>query len=95
MARTEGAIIEITIGQGVINRDIYEKPYAKMAEALATIKQNAFGGNLRGFVFKGTNIILEPNRIILLKDDMPPEWSDHAAAKDVSAVLQRGRGGRP
>ncbi len=35
-------------------------------DALKGIEQNTFGGNLDGFRFGGTNIIMEPARIVLL-----------------------------
>jgi hypothetical protein len=92
MAKADGAIIEITMGAGIANRDTYSRVFPTIADGLATIEQKAFGGNLNGFVFKGTNMVLEPNRMILLKDDTPPEWSDDAAERDVENIIHRGGG---
>jgi hypothetical protein len=57
-------------------------------KALTNIQQRMFGGNLDGIKFGGTNISMEPNRIILIKgEDENPEWSDQAAQNDVKRIL--------
>jgi hypothetical protein len=94
-AKFDGAIVEFTVGKGIRNEDNYEKAYPTLADALSTIKQRAFGGNLKGYVFKGTNAIVEPKRIVFIKDYSAEEWSDEAADRDVGNVLRRGHGGRP
>jgi hypothetical protein len=52
-----------------------------------TIQQHAFGGDPNSLIFKGTNYILEPGRIILVKDNTPAEWTDEAARRDTSLLL--------
>jgi hypothetical protein len=57
---------------------------------LASIRQRAFGGSLSGFHFGGTNVVMEDNRIILIKgEDAPDSWSDKAALEDVKRILVR------
>ena len=59
-----------------------------MPDSISThIEQRAFGGNLDGFNFGGTNTILENNRIIYIKESNPNEWSDSAALKDVMGLV--------
>jgi hypothetical protein len=88
-----GAIIEFSIGPSIENDDNYQVTTTTVSGALSTIPQHAFGGNLDGFKFSGTNLIMEPNRIILIKDDSPSEWSDEAAKTDVSKILPKSSGG--
>jgi ssDNA-binding replication factor A large subunit len=86
-AEKGGAILEFTLGRELENDDVYRQTTASVANALAQIKQRAFGGNLSGFVFGGTNVIMEDNRIIFIKDDSSSEWTDDAAQNDVKRIL--------
>jgi hypothetical protein len=89
-AQSSGAILVFTLGQGVLNEDRFQKPVATVNDALTTIPQKAFGGQLRGFHFGGTNIVMEDQRIILIKgDDSPSTWNDRAALDDVKRLFQR------
>jgi hypothetical protein len=92
---SSGAILEFAIGPGIENDDIYNESTPKIADALGKIKQHAFGGNLSGFVFSGTNVMLEDNRIIFIKDDSPAEWTDSAAERDLARVLPKSHGAMP
>ena len=87
-ANSSGAILEFTIGPGIANDDELVPPSSTVNEALANIQQRAFGGNLDGFRFSGTNVITEDNRIILIKggDDLD-EWNDKGAYLDAKKVL--------
>ncbi len=56
--------------------------------ALNKIEQRMFRGNIDGLKFAGTNISMEPNRIILIKgEDTKSEWNDKGARKDVKRIL--------
>lgn len=92
-AESGGAILEITIGPGLENDDIYKENSQTLSDALSKIKQRAFGGDLEGFVFGGTNVILEDNRIIFIKDDSRSVWTDQAAQHDLGRVLPKSQGG--
>ena len=92
-AESGGAILEIAIGPGLENDDIYKENSQTLGEALSKIKQRAFGGDFEGFVFGGTNVILEDNRIIFIKDDSRSEWTDQAAQDDLGRVLPKSQGG--
>lgn len=82
-----GAILEFRIGPSIENDDVHETPSPTLGRALAGIEQHAFGGNLDGFTFGGTNVVLEKDRIILIKEDASSQWSDAAAESDVRRVL--------
>ena len=86
-AEAGGAILEFRVGPGIENDDVYQAPSPTLGQALAKIEQHAFGGNLAGFIFGGTNVILEKDKIIFIKDNAPSEWSDAAAENDVRRVL--------
>jgi len=82
-----GAILEFTIGEATENDDEYKAVSKSLAAALSNIEQRTFGGNLEAFNFSGTNTILEPNRIIYIKEANPNEWSDSTAKKDVQDLI--------
>lgn len=85
-----GAILEFTIGPDISNEDEFKPPFRSLGAALGQIKQRAFGGNLQGFHFGGTNVIMEDNRIILIKgDEGASHWDDKAASEDVKKIVQR------
>jgi len=86
---TDGAILEFIIGDELQNDDSYKNVTPTINDALSTIEQRAFGGNLDGFKFSGTNLIMEENRIIFIKDDSSSEWTDIAAQNDVLKLLPK------
>lgn len=88
-----GAVLVFQLGPDVENDDIYKPISTSLGKALSQIEQRAFGGNLEGFHFGGTNTILEGDKLIFIKDGGNSEWSDGAAAKDVRAVVPSERGG--
>ena len=86
-AQVGGAILEVHVGPRIKNDDVYLPLSPTLSTALAKIEQHAFGGNLAGFTFGGTNVILEKDKLIFIKDESNTEWSDAAAEKDVRNVL--------
>lgn len=89
-----GGILEFVFGEAAENDDVYKAQSKSLGSALSNIEQRAFGGNLEGINFGGTNTILEKNRIILIKESNPSEWSDEAAAKDVNKLVSNSQGAR-
>lgn len=93
-ARSQGAILEFKIGPEISNTDDFRPESETVNDALAKIQQRAFGGNLSGFRFGGTNVIMEDNRIVLVKgEDDPTQWNDSAANSDVKRILPPAIGG--
>lgn len=86
-AEKNGAIIEFNIGPNIENDDTYVTISGSVQSALESIKQNAFGGELDGFVFRGTNAIIDSNRIIFIKDDSEQEWNTFAVEKDIASII--------
>ena len=60
----DGAILEFRLALRGSNNDEYLSVKNSVNQALRGIDQNSFGGNLTGFAFKGTNVIVEKNKII-------------------------------
>lgn len=88
----EGVVLVFQLGKNLENDDVYKKTYSSMSEVLRSkVKQNAFGGDLSGITFSGTNTILENDRIIFIKDDSFNEWTDEASKKDISKLFQSSR----
>ena len=85
-AAVGGAILECTLQKGIPNEDRFLAEMPTLGKALQTIPQKAFGGNFDGFLFQGTNLIMEPERIVLIKDDSDQVWSDTGAQEDVSRI---------
>lgn len=82
-----GAILEFRIGPSVENDDKYMADQRSFGSALSKIEQHTFGGDLEGFHFSGTNVIMERNRIIFIKDNENDQWSDAAAEIDVNKIV--------
>ena len=82
-----GAVLEFLLGTDLENDDIYKPVTSTTGKALQFIPQKAFGGDLTNVRFGGTNTILEPDRIILIKDDQHQEWTDRAAMSDVASIV--------
>lgn len=93
-ATESGAILEFSIGPGIANTDRFHPSSQNVNTALTGISQRAFGGNLAGFRFGGTNVVMEDNRIILIKgEDDPDQWNDDAASADLKRILPPRLGG--
>jgi hypothetical protein len=84
----EGAILEFSLGADVSNEDEYIEPAETVNSALRNVQQRMFGGNLDAIRFGGTNISMEPDRIVLIKgEDSLELWSDDGARTDVQRIV--------
>lgn len=82
-----GAIIEINFKKYAPVKDEFRKKENLLTDSLKRIEQHSFGGNLDGFQFKGTNFILEGEKIFIIKDDSKNEWSIEKTREDVFKLL--------
>ncbi|WP_157942231.1 hypothetical protein [Salinibacter altiplanensis] len=88
----EGAILEFSVGEHEVNTDKYLDDYSTVNEAIKSIKQSAFGGDMDAFNFEGTNYILEDKRIILIKgSDSEKYWGENAAMNDVKEIIRNAK----
>jgi hypothetical protein len=87
-AEAEGAVLEFTIGLSISNEDVYEVPKDTVNSILKVVPQHMIGGgNIGAIRFGGTNISMEPNRIVLIKgEDAHDLWSDQGARNDVEKI---------
>ena len=84
----DGALFEIRFGPSEKNDDHINSLSDAVTDALSKVKQQAFGGNLRGFRFGGTNVIVEGDRVVLIKGETEPKyWSDSAAKEDAMRLV--------
>ena len=82
-----GAILEFVVGPEISSSDEFKEIEPTINDALVKIPQKAFGGNLKGFKFGGTNIIIENNRVIIIKgQDNEAEWNDQATQADIKRI---------
>lgn len=86
--KSNGALMEFTVGPNVENDDLYMPLEETVNSALIKIEQRMVGGNIDAIWFAGTNISMEKNRIIILKgEDTPSEWCDEGARNDVQRIV--------
>lgn len=85
---SQGAVLVFQLGKNLANDDVYKTSSNSIGEILKyKVKQNAFGGEITGITFSGTNTILEPDRIIFIKDSSPDEWTDAATKNDINKLF--------
>lgn len=83
----DGAIVELKFQKTSPVKDEFRKNEKSVTDALKRINQHAFGGNLAGFKFSGTNVIMEQGRIIIIKDNDEKQWNVNQAKKDVDKLI--------
>jgi len=88
-AKQGGAVMLFEFDAYDGNEDVYKMDVSSVNKALSKIRQHAFGGNLDGFDFKGTNIIMESNGVVIIKDGSPSEWTEESAKADVNRIVPR------
>lgn len=88
-AQEQGAVLEVSMGQNIPNEDHFESLTTSANAALVeSVPQRLVGGNIYAIKFSGTNISMEPDRIILIKGgDDPNLWNDQAAKNDVERII--------
>ncbi len=83
-----GAIFELILGVEKSNSDHYERINNKIGQALKKINQHMLQGDTSHMHFKGTSILAENDRIIIIKGgDNPKEWEGDAAANDAIRLI--------
>lgn len=83
----EGAIVEFEFRKDQPTKDEFKKEEDTITDQLSKIQQHSFGGNLKGMKFTGTNIVLEANKILVIKDNNLKEWTSTKAEEDVHKLL--------
>lgn len=84
----EGCVIELKIGPNLPNDDEIAEVHQSINDVLKKIPQRIVGGNIDGVRFGGTNISMEPDRILIIKgEDDKSLWSDIGAKNDVNRIV--------
>ena len=87
-AESEGAVIELRLEKGAGGKVHYESPTSTVNDALSVVPQNLVTGDLSDVRFRGTNISMQGNRIVLIKgDDTDEQWSDASAVADINRIF--------
>lgn len=84
----EGAVLIVFFNPGGKSIDKEINEFATIADVLNSIEQNFVGGNLTGMTFKGTNMMMEQNRILLIKEGNQDEWSATKLKEDLEKIIQ-------
>jgi len=92
----EGAVFEVFLNQDGDESIVFTKPSKTVGHVLQNIPQNMYEGAPEYVQFKGTNLLLEDNRIIIIKsEDSNEAWSGIQIDNDVSRVISTSQGTRP
>lgn len=87
-ADAEGAIIEFEIHEGRRSEVNILESVSRINDTLEKIDQRMIGGNIQGVTFRGTNLYMDGQRIVIIKgDDAHNEWSNSAVTEDVRRVV--------
>jgi hypothetical protein len=84
----EGAVLIVSFNPGGISIDKEFDGYQKISEVLGSISQNLIRGNMSGIHFGGTNMMMEPNRILVIKENAEQEWSISKLKEDLDKIIQ-------
>lgn len=84
----EGAVFEFTLDKEEVASEVIEEASSSIGQVLSQIPQRFIAGNIDGVTFGGTNLMLEGNRILLIKgEDSPEHWTSPAIHSDVERVV--------
>jgi hypothetical protein len=91
----QGAVFEIKLGRDRKNDDFFNTAKPTVNDILKDIPQRLVSKDLNSVTFRGTNISMEPDRLILIKgDDDPDLFSDQGAKHDVDRIVAVFKGGQ-
>lgn len=90
-----GAVFEFFLNQEDDSRVIWSSVRPNIGKVLSEIPQNLISGNIESVSFKGTNLYLEGNRIVVIKgEDSASQWSGETVSNDVQRVVSSSQGSR-
>ena len=84
----QGAVVEFKMAPQVKNEDYFNQAKGTVNDIIKGIPQKLVGGNIDAVRFSGTNISMEPDRIIIIKgEDDPNLYNDKGAKEDVERIV--------
>lgn len=91
----EGAVFEFLLNKDGDPAESIRPSSRSVVSVLGSIPQRLIGGDLAGVRFGGTNIMLEANRILVIKgEDDPLQWTGVAVVSDVARVVSTSLGSK-
>jgi hypothetical protein len=84
----KGSVIVYELGLNLQNKDDLRSNSKEITEALkrTNLFENEKGDQIHSFV--GTNILLIKNKIVVIKDENPNEWTEEKAQLDIEKIIQ-------
>ncbi|MCS5423084.1 MULTISPECIES: hypothetical protein [Psychrilyobacter] len=83
----EGAVFEFTIDKTKKSKRI-ERKRRSVNEVVSNSSQNIITGNINSASFSGTNIIMNKNKITIIKGgNEKEEWNNKQIEKDIRIIL--------
>jgi len=93
--QSEGAVFEFILNKSSDDAEIVDAERSTVGKVLLDIPQRIVGGNIDAVWFRGTNLSLEGNRVLLIKgEDDPNSWSTESVIEDVKRVVSTSQEGR-
>lgn len=87
-ATGEGAVIEFEINQEKRSEITIIAAVPSVNDTLGTIEQTMIGGDIENVSFRGTNLYMDGQRIIIIKgEDNINLWNKKAANDDVMRIV--------
>lgn len=83
----KGVILAFEFGINGQNKDEFRSESNSVSEAFSRAKITSFGAINNNFTFGGTNLIMDANQVVLIKDFEPKEWTDKQSKIDVNKIL--------
>lgn len=85
----EGAILEFEFRKDQPTRDEFKKHEIDLSEQIKKVNISVLGETINNNIikFSGTNIFLEPGKIIIIKDNNEKEWTTANAEEDVKKLI--------
>ncbi len=81
----EGCVILFDLGLNCSNKDDYRSTSRNITEVLG--RTNLFEKEHTNYTFTGTNILLVSNKILIIKDNNPDEWTIDKTKEDIKKIL--------
>ena len=87
-SKGEGGVLELKIGANLPNEDEFAEVHESVNDVMRFIPQRLIRENIDSVKFSGTNISMEPDRIIIVKgEDDFALWDDEGALDDVNRII--------
>lgn len=84
----EGAIIELLIEESNNSEIKLLDSVPRINDTLEKVDQRLIGGNIQEVTFRGTNLYMDGNRILIIKgEDVHHEWSNAAVSEDIKRIV--------